>query len=229
MTYVLIPGAGGEAWFWHLLVAELSRRGRDAVAVELPAGDERAGWAEYAEAVVAAASDVSSPVLVAQSMGGFTAPLVVGPLRARLLVMLNAMIPRPGETGGEWWENTGQSTAQAELAAAQGRDVGEGIDVMVDFFHDVPAAVTAEAMRRGDPAQSMTPFTQPFPLDRWPDVPTRVIAGRDDRLFPLELQRRVARERLDLPVDEVPGGHLAALSRPVELADRLEAYLAEAG
>jgi pimeloyl-ACP methyl ester carboxylesterase len=229
MTYVLIPGAGGEAWFWHLLVAELSRRGRDAVAVELPAGDERAGWAEYAEAVVAAASDVSSPVLVAQSMGGFTAPLVVGPLRARLLVMLNAMIPRPGETGGEWWENTGQSTAQAELAEAQGRDVGEGIDVMVDFFHDVPAAVTAEAMRRGDPAQSMTPFTQPFPLDRWPDVPTRVIAGRDDRLFPLELQRRVARERLDLPVDEVPGGHLAALSRPVELADRLEAYLAEAG
>jgi pimeloyl-ACP methyl ester carboxylesterase len=229
MTYVLIPGAGGEAWFWHLLVAELSRRGRDAVAVELPAGDERAGWAEYAEAVVAAASDVSSPVLVAQSMGAFTAPLVVEPLRARLLVMLNAMIPRPGETGGEWWENTGQSTAQAELAAAQGRDVGEGIDVMVDFFHDVPAAVTAEAMRRGDPAQSMTPFTQPFPLDRWPDVPTRVIAGRDDRLFPLELQRRVARERLDLPVDEVPGGHLAALSRPVELADRLEAYLAEAG
>jgi pimeloyl-ACP methyl ester carboxylesterase len=229
MTYVLIPGAGGEAWFWHLLVAELERRGRSAVAVELPAGDEQAGWAEYADAVVAAASDVPAPVLVAQSLGGFTAPLVVEPLRARLLVMLNAMIPRPGETGGEWWENVGQAKAQAELAAAQGRGVAEGIDVMVDFFHDVPAAVMAEAMRRGDPMQSMTPFTQPFPLDRWPDVPTRVIAGRDDRLFPLELQRRVARERLDLPVDEVPGGHLAALSRPVELADRLEEYVAEIG
>jgi pimeloyl-ACP methyl ester carboxylesterase len=229
MTFVLIPGAGGEAWFWHLLVAELERRGRRAVAVDLPAGDEQAGWAEYADAVVAAASGVDLPVLVAQSMGGFTAPLVVGPLRARLLVLVNAMIPVPGETGGEWWENTGQSKAQAELAAAQGRVVGEGIDIMVDFFHDVPDAVTAEAMRRGDPAQSMTPFTQPFPLDRWPDVPTRVVAGRDDRLFPLEFQRRVARERLDLPVDEVPGGHLAALSRPVELADRLERYVAELG
>jgi pimeloyl-ACP methyl ester carboxylesterase len=229
MTFVLIPGAGGEAWFWHLLVAELERRGRRAVAVDLPAGEEQAGWVEYADAVVAAASGVDSPVLVAQSMGGFTAPLVVGPLRARLLVLVNAMIPVPGETGGEWWENTGQSKAQAELAAAQGRVVGEGIDIMVDFFHDVPDAVTAEAMRRGDPAQSMTPFTQPFPLDRWPDVPTRVVAGRDDRLFPLEFQRRVARERLDLPVDEVPGGHLAALSRPVELADRLERYVAELG
>jgi hypothetical protein len=34
----------------------------------------------------------------------------------------------------------------------------------------------------------------------------------------------VAGERLSLPVDEMPGGHLVALSRPVDLADRLEAY-----
>ena len=139
-------------------------------------------------------------MLVAQSMGGFTAPLVCDRLPVRLLVLLNAMIPAPGETGGAWWENTGQSTAQAELAAARGPG-GERRDRrrLVDFFHDVPDDVTAEAMDRGDPAQSMTPFTQPWPLDRWPDVPTRVLAGRDDRLFPLEFQRRVARERLGLP------------------------------
>jgi pimeloyl-ACP methyl ester carboxylesterase len=52
-------------------------------------------------------------------------------------------------------------------------------------------------------------------------VPTSVLAGQDDRFFPLEFQRRVARERLGLEVDVVPGGHLAALARPVELADRL--------
>jgi pimeloyl-ACP methyl ester carboxylesterase len=225
MTFVLIPGAGGEAWFWHRLVAELERRGHRVVAVDLPAGDESAGWAEYADAVVAAARDVNDVVLVAQSMAGFTAPLVCDRRSVGLIVLLNAMIPEPGETGGAWWENTGQSKAQAELAAAQGRTVSDGIDVLVDFFHDVPAEVTAEAVERGDPAQSMTPFAQPWPLDRWPDVPTRAVAGRDDRLFPLEFQRRVARERLGLDVDEVPGGHLAALSRPAELADRLEAYL----
>ena len=225
MTFVLIPGAGGEAWFWHRLVAELERRGRGAVAVDLPAGDDRAGWAEYADAVVAAASEVDDAVLVAQSMAGFTAPLVCDRLPVRLLVLLNAMIPVPGETGGEWWENTGQSKAYAELAAEQGREVSDEFDVLVDFFHDVPADVTAEAMRRGDPSQSMTPFAQPWPLDRWPDVRTRVVAGRDDRLFPLEFQRRVARERLGLDIDEIPGGHLAALSRSVDLADRLEAYI----
>ena len=79
------------------------------------------------------------------------------------------------------------------------------------------------------PEQSDTPFEQPWPGDRWPDVPTRVLAGRDDRLFPLEFQRRVAQERLGLPVDEIPGGHLVALSRPRELADRLESYAATLG
>jgi pimeloyl-ACP methyl ester carboxylesterase len=48
-----------------------------------------------------------------------------------------------------------------------------------------------------------------------------VLAGQDDRFFPLDFQRRVARERLDTGVTEVPGGHLAALSRPAELADQL--------
>jgi len=61
-------------------------------------------------------------------------------------------------------------------------------------------------------------------------VPIRVLAGRADRFFPLEFQRRVARERLGAEVGEVveiPGGHLAALSYPAPLADRLEQYLAE--
>ena len=69
--------------------------------------------------------------------------------------------------------------------------------------------------------ESGTPFAEPWPLAAWPDVPTRVLAGRDDRFFPLDFQRRVARERLGLPVEEVPGGHLAALGHPVELVDRL--------
>ena len=33
-TYVLIPGAGGDAWYWHLLEAELRERGHETVAVE---------------------------------------------------------------------------------------------------------------------------------------------------------------------------------------------------
>jgi hypothetical protein len=36
----------------------------------------------------------------------------------------------------------------------------------------------------------------------------------------------VVRERLGLELDEMPGGHLLALSRPAELAERLDAYRA---
>ena len=36
---VMIPGAGGQAWVWHLVEADLRRRGYDAFAVDLPAAD----------------------------------------------------------------------------------------------------------------------------------------------------------------------------------------------
>ena len=38
------------------------------------------------------------------------------------------------------------------------------------------------------------------------------------------LMCRVARERLGIDPDEMESGHLPALSRPRELAERLEAY-----
>jgi len=60
-------------------------------------------------------------------------------------------------------------------------------------------------------------------------VPTRFLQGADDRMFPLNFQRRVVRERLGLAVDAMPGGHLVAFSRPRELAARLEGYRREAG
>jgi pimeloyl-ACP methyl ester carboxylesterase len=224
-TFVLIPGAGGSAFYWHRLMEELERRGRAAVAVELPAGDETAGLAEYAGTVVEAIGDRTGIVLVAQSLGGFTAPLVCERVPVDLLVMLNAMVPSPGESAGEWWTNTGHAKARAEQAARDGRNLAADEDLMDAFFHDVPPEVTSAVFARGEPKQADRPFEQVWPLAKWPDVPTRFLQGRDDRFFPLEFQRRVVREWLGIDVDEMPGGHLVALSRPVELVDRLESYV----
>lgn len=223
---MLVPGAGGDAWYWHRLARELESRGHTTIAVDLPAGDDTAGLSVYADAIVAAAGDRDGVVVVAQSMGGFSAPLVCGRLRVELLVLLNAMIPRAGETGAQWWEATGQGSAREALAAAEGRVVSDAIEPAEDFLHDLPADVVAEALRRGGPDQSDRPFQDPFPLSGWPDVPTRVIAGRDDRLFPAAFQQRVAQERLGITPDEIPGGHLLALGHPAPLADLLESYLA---
>jgi pimeloyl-ACP methyl ester carboxylesterase len=221
-TFVLVPGAGGQAWYWHRLVPELERRGHRALAVDLPAGDDTAGLAAYTDAVVQAIGSHGPVVLVAQSMGGFTAPLVCARLPVELLVLVNAMIPLPGETGGAWWSATGQGQAQAEHWARLGLPGAPDDDAA--FFHDVPDDVVAAAQDQPF-AQSTRPFEDPWPLTRWPDVPTRVLVGRDDRFFPVGFQRGIAAERLGLEVDELPGGHLVALSRPAELADRLEAYV----
>ena len=222
-TYVLIPGAGGMARYWHLVEADLSERGHDVVAVDLPADDDSAGLSEYADAVIGAIGDRNGLVVVAQSFGGFTAPLVCERVPVRLLVMLNAMVPSPGESGGEWWENTGYEEARREQAERGGTPAEEE-DLRVLFFHDVPPEVTAEAMESGGRDQSGTPFKEPWPLQEWPGVPTRFLLSRDDRFFPAEFMRRVVRERLSITPDEMDGGHLVALSRPKELADRLEAY-----
>ena len=85
----------------------------------------------------------------------------------------------------------------------------------------MPEAVRDEALRLGEPAQSDTPFAQPWPLRRWPEVPTKVIQGSDDLCFPLDFQREVVRSRLGLELDVMPGGHLVALSRPEELVSRI--------
>jgi pimeloyl-ACP methyl ester carboxylesterase len=209
--FLLLPGAGGDPWSWHLLVPELRRRGHDAVPVAFPAEDDRAGLDRYVEIAVEAAAGHPDLVVVGHSMGALTAPLVCARVPARLLVLLNPMVPRPGETGEQWWTESGHESS--------------GLSVEEAFFHDVPTDVRAEASSRPQPDQSSRPFADPWPLARWPAVRTRVVQGRDDRMFTLDFQRRVTRERLDLDVDEVPGGHLCMLSRPVELADALVGLL----
>jgi len=223
-TFALIPGAGGSAWFWHRVTPLLAATGATVIPVELPAGDDTADLSTYADVVAEAVADVSGPlVLVGQSMGAFTAPIAATRVPTALIVLVNPMVPTAGESGGQWWENTGQRTARIEYF----RRIGlprEDFDEVEDFFHDVPEAVRQEAFRQPEPQQSDTPFEQPWPLDTWPDVDTRVIAGADDRLFPLDFQRRVVHERLGVEVVAMRGGHLMALSRPQELADLLTEF-----
>ena len=222
-TIVLIPGADGRAWGWHRVVPLLRERGHTPLAVDLPIADPAAGLAEVTDTLLAAIGKEHSTqdgklIIVGQSLAGFIAPLVCERIRADLLVLLNAMVPRPGESAGEWWAATGHDQARAAY--------GE-FDLMRDFFHDVPAEVTAAAFAAPPPeGPSERLFADSWPLDHWPNVPTRFLQGVDDRFFPLEFQRRVVRERLGLELDEMPGGHLLALSQPEELARRLDRYSA---
>jgi pimeloyl-ACP methyl ester carboxylesterase len=217
-TFVLIHGSGDVGWYWHLVEAELRARGHDAIAPDLPCEDDSAGLPEYADTVAGAIGDRTDLIVVAQSAGGFTAPLVCDRVTVELLVLVAPMIPAPAEAPAEYWAHTRYHE--------EARDRYD--DVIALFYQDVPPELAAEALKRGR-SQSEARMEEPSPLRAWPEVPTRVLICRDDRLFPPGFLRRVAQERLGITPDEIDGGHTPALSRPHELADRLEAYAAEQG
>jgi pimeloyl-ACP methyl ester carboxylesterase len=217
-TFVPIHAAGDGAWTWHLVAAELRSRGHDVVAIDLPADDESAGLWEYAEAVLDAIGDRTNLVVVAHSFGGFTAPLVCARAPVDALVLVTAMIPAPGEPPADWWTNTGYE----EVRRALGTDGQDGI---ATYYHDVPPELAEGAMKRQRNHPSSRAYNQPWPLDTWPDVPTHVLLCRNDRVFPVAWMRQVVRARLGIEADEIESGHCPMLSRPSELARRLEAYL----
>jgi pimeloyl-ACP methyl ester carboxylesterase len=207
-TFALIHGGGSSGWDWHLVAPELEARGHDTVAVDLPTEDPSSGWWEYADAVAAAVGGRDDVIVAAHSLGGFTAPLVAARRPVGLIVLVAAMIPAPGERFNDWWTNAGYEES--------------GLDDV--FYHDVPPPLVAAAKRhiRDEKARALS---EPWPLDAWPDTPTRYLLCRDDRLFTPAFARRHARERLGIDADEMGGGHYIALARPVELAERLDGYV----
>ena len=211
-TFVLVHGAGDTGWYWHLAEAELRARGHQTIAPDLPCDNPTASLDDYVGAVAEAAAGRPDLVIVGQSYGAFTATLAASRLTARLLVLLAGMIPAPGERPADWWGNTGYVSTGNE-------------DPLVTFYNGVPRPLAEEALRRGGRGESTVVWDTPWPLDAWPDVPTRFILAVDDRCFPAPFMRQLARRRLGILADEVSGCHCAALSRPAEVAGLLVSYL----
>ena len=148
-TYVLIHGAGDVGWYWHLVEAQLRVLGHDVVAMDLPVDDDSAGLSDYADVVVAAIGDRDDLVVVAQSFGGYIAPIVCERIPVRLLVLVAAMIPAPGESAEEMFANTGYERAEQS-----------GSSELETFYHDVAPKLAAEALSKGR-RQSQTPSKEP--------------------------------------------------------------------
>jgi len=211
-TYALIHGAGDVGWYWHLVERELRERGHRTVAPGLPIEDDTATLADNVQVVldaIATVHDESELVVVGQSYGGYIAPIVGERAHADRLILVAAMVPRPGETADEMWQATGWKMPEADA-----------IDV---FYHDVDPGLAAEAMSR-ERRQSETTGREPWPLAEWPSIPTHFVLCRDDRFFPPEWLRNVVHDRLGIEPDELGSGHTPALSHPTELVDLMESY-----
>jgi hypothetical protein len=214
-NFAFIHGAGDVGWYWHLVEAELRALGHDSVAPDLPIEDDKAGLTEYATAVVDAIHDRKDVVVVAQSFGGYTAPIVADRIGARLIVLVAAMVPSPGESAEDMFANTRWEPDRLEDSSAH--------EV---FYHDVPKELADDALRHAR-RQSDTPGREPWPLGAWPDIETRFVLCRNDRFFPALWLRPLVRDRLGIQPAEIDSGHCPALSRPRELAGLLDRYSTE--
>src|SRR5262245_65535095 len=86
-AFAFIHGAGDVGWYWHLVERDLRADGFITLAPDLPIDNDRAGLREYADVVVDAIDGHSNVVVVAQSFGGYVAPLVAERVDARLIVL----------------------------------------------------------------------------------------------------------------------------------------------
>jgi hypothetical protein len=187
-TFALIHGAGDVGWYWHLVEAELRRRGHETVAPDLPCEDDSAGLSAYADTVIDAIGNCTELVIVAQSFGAFTAPLVCDRVDTQLLVLLAGLVPAAGERAEDWWTNTGYEREPREHYD----------DMMAVFYHDVPTDLAEEAIRRGR-TQSETPNTRTVAVGRLAQradpVPALSRGPAASRRFPTPRRSGAPRDR----------------------------------
>jgi pimeloyl-ACP methyl ester carboxylesterase len=213
-TYALIHGGGDVGWYWHLVERELRARGHRSVAPDLPIEDPSATLDDHAKVVLDAIATIPDRgdelVVVGHSAGGYTAPIVAERAGADRLILVAAMIPRPGETAGEMFAATGWRMPHTDDASDR-----------AVYYHDVDPDLAAEAMSR---TRRDAGDDEPWPFAAWPDVPTHFIVCTNDRFLEADWLRGVVRDRLGIEPDELASGHTPALSHPRELVDLMESY-----
>jgi pimeloyl-ACP methyl ester carboxylesterase len=224
-TFALVHGAWHGAWCWERLTPELEARGHRVVAPDLPSDDPTATFITYAAVVEDAIAGEDDVVLVGHSLAGNTVPLVAARRPVSRLVYLCAVVPIPGRTFNEQARiepDTFIHGYQAGLIADdEGRSSWVDEEIARDtFFADCDERDARAAFERLRP-QAMAPYDVPCPLDDLPDVPRTTVVCTDDRIVNPDWSRRVARERLDAPLVELPGSHSPFLSRPAALAEVL--------
>jgi pimeloyl-ACP methyl ester carboxylesterase len=204
----------------------------------LPAPGFRPGWITFADAVIGAADalDLERFDLVGHSMGGgiCLAAAARHPDRVRRLVLVDAVthpFPLPAK---------GRLPLLPLLGGALFALYGEGMFVdyfAKDVFHDRQAMDLAKvrrhygmfARRRAEALRCLRSTADPSPVAVLaPGVrcETLLLWGAHDRLVPMEVGRRAAREIPGARFEIVPGaGHSPLEERPDEAAALVNGFL----
>lgn len=225
-TFGLIHGAQHGAWSWALLVPELEARGFQAVTMDLPVDDPKAGLEEYTETALAALAGVADDlVVVGHSMAGMVAPIVASRRPTRAIAYLCGVVPVPGKKMADVLiDEPDLERPRIRRNASVLRD--DGLRVVSPevgreiYYHDCSNELAEWASQQLRPTADTAVFDV-SPIDRFPDIKTVSIICTEDRVVSPDWSRRIAKSRLGLECIELPGGHAPMLSRPAALADVL--------
>jgi pimeloyl-ACP methyl ester carboxylesterase len=222
--FVLVHGSWHGAWCWERVLPELRRRGHDAVAVDLPLHDASATAESFAEVIGSVIGEPSDTVLVAHSMSGLVAPVLAERRPMRELVLLAALLPRPGAS---WVEQLGDAF-HPTFTGYRNRMVRDGYvtswrpeDAAELFYHDCDPSDAADAAGRLRPEACRGVFTEKTPLTARPPVPMRYIACAQDRVVSPDWGAEVAKEEYDAQVVVFQSSHSPFWSHPADLAELL--------
>jgi pimeloyl-ACP methyl ester carboxylesterase len=225
-AFALVHGAWHGAWCWERLAPELEALGHRVVAVDLPCDDATATFETYADVVVRALEAEGAEaevVVVGHSLAGLTIPLVATRRPVSRLVYLCALVPIPGRSAAEQLDiepDTLLPEYQTGISEPddQGRthweDEGVARSVLYADCGEGDASAAFERLR----PQAQTPYAEPCPIEAFPSTPRTYVVCGEDRIVNPDRSRRIARERLDADLVELPGSHSPFLSRPGELA-----------
>ena len=229
-TVILVHGAWHGAWCWERVVPELTARGIDTVAVDLPghgASPEPFGDMYGDAASVRRAIDaVDGPVvLCGHSYGGIViTEAATGHPAVQHLVYLTAFQAEIGESAMASVPTPPDGEPSDLAAAVRFSDDGAVATVDPDlataaFYHDCTPDDAARAVARLG-AQPTVTFSQAVTAAAWHDIPSTYVVCTDDRAIATSLQRALGARATH--TEDWPTSHSPFLSRPALVVDLLE-------
>ena len=230
-TFVLVPGAWMGAWSWHPVAQRLRADGHRVVALTLPGlsyGSPADGLrlTDAVDFVVREIRDrdLRDVVLVAHSWGGYpvTGAAHQLPDRVAKVIYYGAVVPAKGTSMSDENDEYGGMIRES-IAATADRTVPIPLEaVRFGLMPEQPAALQelVFALTLPQPGGYMTDALDVSPVTD-AGLPAAYLLGADDRSLARPGAEFAA--RLGLSPVIVPGGHMALLSQPAEIAAAITA------
>lgn len=230
-AYLFIHGSGHGAWCWRDVLTEMSKRGLNARALDLPShGDdttrlEDVTLAAYRDAILA---DIETHggapvVLVGHSAGGYpiSAAAEAEPDKVSRLVYVCAYVPVDGISLADRRRSAPSHPIldvieRTEHGLAFRFVPGKAADAL---FHDCGPEIIDFAIPRLS-AQAIAPQETAIALTgNYASVPRRYIICDHDRIIPPAFQVTMTKDWPTSSVDHLPSSHSPFFSMPDRLVD----------